>query len=142
MHHTYPDIIDLADAAGRKPLWWDENGVPRFCAHHPAHSPDVYAREVALLEVACQGCGRRFLVQMAWSMSSAILSSLSTAYAARGKLSSQVLDRVIHYGDPPNVGCCAAGPTMNCEDLRVVEFWRQTDRCDWERVPDLEVELP
>lgn len=64
-----------------------------------------------------------------------------------------VKDGTIHYGDPPNVGCCPAGPTMNCWDLRVLEFWErgsksgdgQTDAFDamqWRRRADLEIELP
>jgi hypothetical protein len=29
---------------------------------------------------------------------------------------------------------------MNCDDIRVLEFW-QRDRFDWERVPALEISL-
>ena len=44
-----------------------------------------------------------------------------------------------HYGDPPNMGCCPAGPTMNCEDIKILEFWEMVDM-RWVRVPELEIE--
>jgi hypothetical protein len=46
----------------------------------------------------------------------------------------------LHYGDPPNAGCCLAGHTMNCIDLRVIQFWSR-ERSKWERCPELEIEL-
>ena len=46
----------------------------------------------------------------------------------------------LHYGDPPNVGCCPAGRTMTCIDLRVLQFWAR-ERSKWERCPELEIEL-
>jgi len=79
------------------------------------------------------------------------------------RLSEQIAHGTIHYGDPPNAGCCAAGPTMNCWDLRVVEYWARSftlrrlldptntsdtmkgDEClryEWTRVPAFEIELP
>lgn len=76
-------------------------------------------------------------------------------------LATQVRSGAIHYGDPPNTECCAAGPTMNCWDLRVIEFWARGfslrairepenksptmlagEYLDWARVPELEKELP
>lgn len=56
-------------------------------------------------------------------------------------LRDSILAGTIHYGDPPNAGCCPAGPTMNCWDLRVLEFWHQHDH-EWRRDPVLERELP
>ena len=78
------------------------------------------------------------------------MTSIAAEFAAQRKrrpptLAEQVTDGSIHYGDPPNSGCCPAGPTMNCEDLAVVEFWRRyrtTVREGWQRVSELEIALP
>lgn len=152
MHHHYDDIRSrIAEA----PLWWDENAVPRYCTFAPGAGADIYCDEIALVEIACQGCDTRYLVAM---------SHGSTRWGAKGlelhgMWTREDVER-FHYGDPPNAQCCAAGPTMNCIDLRVVEFWRHHDPqytkpdphlggtrvCtegyfDWRRVPELEIRL-
>lgn len=48
----------------------------------------------------------------------------------------------LHYGDPPNVGCCPSGPSMNSVPREVLEVWT-LERPDgvwpeWKRHPDLE----
>ena len=138
MHAAYDDILDIARMAGWKPVWFDENGTPRFNAHHPKHAPDIYAREVALLEIGCQECQREFLVQLSSGPRDRMHAFL------RGRklvtLADKVRDGTLHYGDPPRHGDevdrCAAGDTMNCIDLRVVEFW--VYEREWRRVPELE----
>ena len=55
----------------------------------------------------------------------------------------------LHYGDPPNSQCCAAGPTMNSEPHRVVEFWKRRSFNEtwkphellWERDHSLETDI-
>ena len=39
----------------------------------------------------------------------------------------------IHYGDPPNVRCCDAGPTMNSVMKTVLEYWSCQDTKHWTR---------
>jgi hypothetical protein len=149
------------------PTWWDENGTPRFAAHHPNLCADIYATEVALLRISCQSCGAEYDVQMSWSLAGSILTAARLGSPdvkiadreqrrekfAETSLSAQVRAGTIHYGDPP-CDRCAAGATMNCWDLRVLEFWSRDRRLidaaellrggfvDWVRVPDLEIELP
>jgi hypothetical protein len=124
MHHHYSDIRDRAG----KPDWWDENGTPRYGEFSPDCSANIYANEIVLLEIACQGCGTRFRVCMSWSW-----------WPGREvTLRSQVEADEIHYGDPPNVGCCPAGPTMNSVPHRVLEFWDKRAACDAVRVAELE----
>lgn len=57
-------------------------------------------------------------------------------------LADQVSQKTIHYGDPPNYGCCPAGATMNSDPLRILQFWQRSkyDR-DFKRVPELEIDL-
>ncbi|MFW6184041.1 MAG: hypothetical protein ACOC8X_09610 [Chloroflexota bacterium] len=60
----------------------------------------------------------------------------------RPQLSELIDAGRLHYGDPPNAGCCPAGPTMNSEPRRVLEFYRRSnDRFGFERVLDYEREL-
>jgi hypothetical protein len=167
MHTCYQDLLDLSD---RDPIWFDERAVPRFVLFAPKHIANIYADECVLLEVACQGCDHRFLVAMSTCRSQRVLSmpalpppvtqagkgatvdELLSDWRAEwrrridlvvrdGALARRVEADEIHYGDPPNVECCPAGPTMNSVPLRVVEFWRRGVPRDWERVPELEVSI-
>lgn len=154
MHAGYEDILE---AAGKDPLWWDENGVPRFRPHHPDLSADIYANEVVLLRIACQFCLHEQLVQMTWSSMQAVRFRIHVEWAALSKgdtvdkdtpirtLADSVRDGSIHYGDPPHHDddrgeFCHAGCTMNVYDLAIEEFWVRKD--SWERVPELEGLLP
>lgn len=129
MHHDYACITSRI---AENPTWWDEHGVPRYAVFAPSDSPNIYAREVALLLIECQACGHEFRVGMTSDMYDRALG--------RPTLHDLVLSGEIHYGDPPNIGCCPSGPTMNSVPRRVLEFWR-TDYVQWSRVVELEVEL-
>jgi hypothetical protein len=129
VNHHYPDIVDRLGT----PQWWDEHAVPRYCTFAPQHAANIYAAEVCLLEIACQDCATAFRVCM-------------SVGPLDGSLAGAVEADTIHYGDPPNAGCCAAGPTMNSVPLRVLEFWAQggpgPQRFDWIRRPKLERVIP
>jgi len=131
MNHYYADILDRLG----NPSWWDEHAVPRYCDFAPDRCADIYAVEAVLLRIACQSCHRRFDVALT-------SHPRSISYPYDEKLSDKIRDGSIHYGDPPNIQCCAAGPTMNCFDLRVTEYWRQGANHAWERDSSLEIELP
>jgi len=125
MHCDYADIRDKLG----EPVWWDECGVPRYCEFAPDKAANIYWRECALLAIACQNCGQEFAVCMTW----ASLDMAKGTPSLGERLKSGELD----YGDPPNVRCCPAGPTMMSETLGVVEFWQQGDG-EPERVGELE----
>lgn len=128
MHHHYTDIRSRIP---EEPKWFDENAVPRYSEFTPDETADIYCRQVALLEIACQSCGHRFLVAMSWN-----------EYRRHISLEDRIQDGSIHYGDPPNIECCPAGPTMNCIDVRVVEFWKKEHpQYEWVRDTSLEVPL-
>ena len=122
MHLSYQDIRSRIP---EPPTWFDSNGVPRYGEFEP-HLATIYGREVALLEIACQGCEARFMV--------ALVGGTPT-------LAEEISTGEVHYGDPPSTGCCPAGDTMNCVDLRVVEYWR-LESLRWKRVPEYQRELP
>jgi hypothetical protein len=148
-------------------LWHDENGVPRFDVHGPKHFP-IYADQVALVRISCQACECEFEVQMSWSLSGELAENAraSIRIAANGLpgdppiptkflhgnakngLAQRIKAGSLHFGDPPyhyaaNRGTCS-GSTMNCWDLKVMEFWARDrgSQRTWQRVPKLEVELP
>jgi len=130
MLRSYKDILSKIS---ENPKWWDAHGVPRYCDFHPDESSNVYADEVALLRIACQSCLKEFDVELNWSEHS---------YNWTGQKFSPLSHepKLLHYGDPPNSGCCPAGHTMNCIDLRILEFWKRS-KLSWERKSELEIEL-
>lgn len=136
MHHHYEDI--RSRIAG-DPKWFDENAVPRYCEFAPNEVSDIYADEVALVGITCQGCEHRFKV----AFSSSSISRLMARRDNEAKvltLAELIRTKAIHYGDPPNIDCCAAGPTMNSEPRKVLEFWARKS-FEWVRHPDLEIDV-
>ena len=134
MKNGYTDIRERIDDV---PSWFDEHGVPRYCDWRPSEVANIYAREVALIVIACQNCGRRFLV--AWSRSNHEIgrNEDGTPWV---KNAEPFDPQTFHYGDPPNIGCCDAGPTMTSETIRVAECWRRED-FKWIRQPEKEITL-
>lgn len=130
MKHHYKDIRSRIK---EEPKWWDENGVPRYCGFSPDETSNIYAREAVLLRIACQRCQQEFDVCLSCFTLKEFLDETPS-------LKKRIEDESIHYGDPPNAGCCPAGPTMNSEPLRVLEYWHKV-YLEWERVHDLEVSL-
>jgi hypothetical protein len=131
MNNSYSEIIE----AMGPPKWWNEHAAPRYCDFSPSEAASIYADEVVLALIECQGCGAAFRVCFS-----------QTKFDIRGSarsLASYIADGDLHYGDPPNIGCCPAGPTMNSIPRRVLEFWTRlrTPLAEWERRPQLEVAL-
>ena len=129
MKQPYKDITNKLG----EPLWWDKVGVPRYEPFEPSLCNDVYANEAVLLEIACQYCGHHFKV--------AISRSNQSQIDWPGTLAERVQIGSIAYLDPPNWGCCDAGPTMTSNALEVLEFWVRL-KSSWLRVPELEGPLP
>ena len=123
MHEGYKDIRSRLG----EPLWWDDRAVPRYDPFVPQLAASVYADEVALLLIACQGCRRTFAV-----------AATSAWPGLRGTLLKSIREQPWCWGDPPNVECCPAGPTMNSEALAVLEYWVRDAKHDWERMREYE----
>lgn len=163
MKPTYSDIVTRIE---EDPTWFDENGAPRYGKFTPDQMSNIYADEVVLLEIACQSCRKRFLVEMNFSRSHAMMQVARQAIDAKLD-ANDLFDKIksfsdevkswseqlklveskehlyvpLHYGDPPNHGC--TGDTMNCYDLKIVEFWVRDFESEstWLRRGDLEVAL-
>lgn len=136
-----PDYRDITRRLG-EPLWYDEHGVPRYDPFHPDLC-GVYDTYVALLEIACQACGRRFHVAVGvdagWHM--------VTTGGKEPELPTRESVGSFDFGDPPRHTCddggLCAGETMSSVPLRVIEFWRRDWRrgglAEWRRDPAHEV---
>ena len=135
MNHHYADIRTRLG----EPTWFDEHAVPRYCSFAPAHLANIYADEAALVEIECQSCSMQFEVAFSWSLCDAVMPPFSWD-SPLPCLAWQIVDRSLHYGDPPNVRCCPAGPTMNSVPRRVRQYWRSR-HFTWERVGEREIPL-
>lgn len=109
---------DIKKRIKTEPIWYDSNGVPRYEKFHPDLCPNIYSHEVFLLLIACQDCGKRFLVEMN--------SQIFSDQRFNGKK-----DPMPHYGDPPRHSC--VGDTMNCDDIEIRELWRQKNMT-WKKI--------
>ena len=133
MNHHYSDI---RDRIAEEPTWWDEDAVPRYCKFAPSEVSNIYAEEVVLLLIACQSCGHEFPVALSRASHgglSAIVRGIKTP-----TLTELVRSGSIWYGDPPNIYCCPAGPTMTSDTIKVLEFWRRQTIGGWIRDEELE----
>ena len=120
VNNCYDDILSRIP---EEPVWFDEHAVPRYCVFHPSKVANAYADEVALAEVTCQSCARLFRVAFA---ARAPATHAKDEWPA-GPIGRAIREKTLHYGDPPNVWCCQAGPTENSEPRRVIQYWRQGD---------------
>lgn len=126
------DYHDIRSRISDPILWWDHNGVPRYCEFRPQEC-GVYDLFVALVEVGCQACREHFRVAVTFDRPS--LEQVGDRYMlpTAGHIGS------FHYGDSPahgDPGC--VGATMNVESVRVLEFWDRTDG-EWVRRTEHEV---
>lgn len=128
-----PDFADIRSRITEEPTWYDGQGTPRYGPFHP-EDLGVYDDCALLAEIACQDCGRRFLV----GEGSSPMDRVRRDAEYKGATSENPPDHPgpwtfhagifltwwtekFHYGDPPRHGC--VGDTMNSEPLRIVEAW-------------------
>jgi len=135
-----PEYADIRSRIAEEPSWYDDNGVPRYGKFHPRNAPNIYANEVALVEIGCQGCDLTWLV----SFTRSSMDELREKITGREPVSiaESIRKGSLHYGDPPShVETDHAGSTMNCLDWRVIEYWHK-EEFDWVRDHSLEIDLP
>lgn len=133
---------DIRSRIKEVPTWHDENGTPRYGKFSPDLSPNIYAREVILFEIACQYCHQRFDVEMNFGAfdrlqgKKSFKESLDVLVKLKNRASSF---SPIHYGDPPIHECPGGGTTMNCYNLRIKQFWFRN--FEWKRLRKYEIKL-
>jgi hypothetical protein len=129
MYPKYEDILSLAERAGAgEPLWFDENGVPRYAAFHP-DLLGVYDSYAVLAEVTCASC--RKVMPVGLGRPKLVIGPNATL--VRHDLSS-VVSLVEAWGDPPRHDRRCAGETMSVERVDVLQAWEQGDDFEWRRV--------
>ncbi|MHA1519031.1 MAG: hypothetical protein ACTSRK_02495 [Promethearchaeota archaeon] len=147
-----PKYSDILSRITDEPIWFGNNGVPRYESFNPSLSSDYYSDEVILLKIQCQNCRKPFLVEMHNSKSSRFPSLEYQVIHHKSYLLNSV-----HYGDPPrhnyprnddqkqhnpgyndlrNDEC--VGTTMNAESLQIVEFWKR-ENLEWVRKLEYEI---
>ncbi len=137
-----PKYSDITSRIAGEPIWFGNNGEPRYDPFHPSLSSNFYAVEVVLLKIQCQNCKKSFLVEMLHSKPS---QSASLEYKVINN--KKYFLNPVHYGDPPRHNdprgiylghdeC--VGNTMNAESLQIVEFWKR-ENLEWVRKPEYEI---
>jgi hypothetical protein len=117
MHTSYDDILSKIS---EPPQWFDEHAVPRYCKFEPTCCVDIHCSEAVLAEITCQVCGKPYKV--------AFSQSEWAAKQRNGRrLKDDIVERTLHYGDPP-FACCGAGASTNSEPRHVLEYWHRHDR--------------
>lgn len=128
------DYSDILKRLG-EPLWWDENGVPRY----EPFSPELcrpYTKYVALLLISCQDCGRRYKVAVSYNdMRISEIEQLGYKFELPTKESPGFFE----YGDPPFHldDDCWAGYCMLSNTLQILEFWERKET-EWVRRSEYE----
>jgi len=132
----FQEYSDITQRIAEPPMWWDENGVPRYIEFAPYRAANIYAIEVVLLDIACSCCLNRF--------QAALSGQGGAAHDEKGRsLADNIRSGEIDYCDPPNYGNCRDGPSTGCFNLHVLQYWRRQDGWrDWIRDSSLEIVLP
>ena len=84
----------------------------------------IHIGEIALIEITCQECQRRFRV------------ALLVMNVPEQTIFKAIQRKTLHYGDTPRHDShdaadsdeCIAGASMNSEPRHVLEYWRRHDR--------------
>jgi len=120
-----PSYQDILFRIKEEPLWYDQNGCPRYQTFNPRLC-DIYCDQAVLLLISCQNCGKEFKVAIP-----------NERYSENSFYERVSNGGNIYYGDPPDIGCCPSGPTMSSNTKQILEFWKQ-ENFKWNRVSDLE----
>jgi len=125
---------DITERIAERPKWWDEHRVPRYTDFATYCAADIYASEVALVEVACAACGERFEVA---------ISSLhfSNSERCNSPVAEGIRKGDLNCGIPPNYGSCPEGQKLACRTQRVLEYWSRRTPEWWKRDSSLEILL-
>ena len=98
MHASYDDIISRISTP---PIWYDEHTVPRYCSFEPGRSASIHIGEIALAEITCQECQRRFRV------------AFSAVNFQRQTIAEAIHNKGLHFGDPPSTTVVDCGPASD-----------------------------
>jgi hypothetical protein len=114
VHTSYEDILNKIS---EPPQWFDEHAVPRYCKFEPRHCADIHCSEAVLAEITCQVCGKAYRVAFS-------LGEWGAKQRNGRRLKDDIVERTLHYGDPPNA-CCSSGASTTSEPRHVLEYWHR-----------------
>jgi hypothetical protein len=135
----FNDYSDITDRIAEPPTWFDEHGVPRYGDFEPHKVANIYAIEVAVVEVACQGCRQKFQVAFSFHVPRGLEEMVGNCIS----LAEAIRKGLLWYGDPPNYNHCRSGVADTCYELRVLQYWsRPAGFGKWVRDSQLEIDLP
>ena len=128
------DYFDIRSRIPEPPKWYDEHAVPRYCECAPNKVANIYVDEAALVLIKCQACSTPFEVVFS--------RGREGGWNVTSMLYEQIEKKGLEYLDPPNIGCCASGPTMTSDSVRVLQYWsRLNGALEWKRDPRFEIEM-
>jgi hypothetical protein len=122
------NFYDITSKLG-EPLWWNENGVPRYCEFN-IDCITPYSIECALVKIRCQSCHKEYVV-----------SIIRLPWYDLDTIQDKILNKNLHYGDPPNTECCLSGCTMNSDTLEVLQYWYLNKNLEWMRDNKYEIKF-
>lgn len=135
----FTDYSDITERIAEPPKWFDEHGVPRYGDFAPYRVANIYAIEVALVEVACQGCRHQFHVAFSFHTQPGLEEMVGNC----SSLAEAIRKGALRYGDPPIYGHCRSGAADTCYEVRVLQYWiRPNGWGEWVRDSQLEIDLP
>jgi hypothetical protein len=116
-----PHYDDIVKAAKTPPLWWDENGTPRFAEFEPTMCANVYAKQAMLMQVVCPRCRATCDV---------VVSCEQTDLDIQSDLAARDVGGL--YGLLPHFGHCPY--PYRPELIAVRSIWRRIDTMVWRRL--------
>lgn len=131
------DYKDIISRISEEPIYWDDNGVPRYEPFSP-EDLGVYDDIAIYYRIACQNCRKEFHVASSSNTTDRLINgSLANISFEKMKPNIKRMVEHLHYGDPPRHNC--VGDTMNVFDMEVLEAWEQySNNFEWVRHPELE----
>jgi hypothetical protein len=140
-----PTYIDILNNVNKPPVWYDENGAPRYEPFRPEITSNPSSSEIMLIEIKCQECGRKFIVECTHSRYHFLIKRPVTVPI---KLFSEELANnpkyLPSYGDPPfhskydDSNSCHAGSTMTSISIRIIELWKYNEKSyKWEKMQNV-----
>jgi DNA-directed RNA polymerase subunit RPC12/RpoP len=130
-----PDYIDILKNTTKLPVWYDENGAPRYEPFKPELCSNPAADEIMLIEIECQECSHRFIVECTYSRYHFLVKRpMMVPLKPFSELIGNNPKYVPCYGDPPFHGQdqagyikenCRGGSTMSSRNIRAVGLWKR-----------------
>ena len=129
-----PRYDDIRALTAAEPMWFTEDGVPRFAPFAPTML-GVYDNFALLAAVRCQSCSQ--VTPVGAGITRFVFHVIADHQI---NVDEYTVERFVNewtMGDPPHHNCPGAGETMTADTVGLIEVW-QRPHFEWERRADLE----